>query len=96
MQRRPRRHPDSAYRDVSGEGGLVVLPGLAEVKVVNPAGSFIFRRLDGNHTVDEIVQAVCEEFEVSEENAARDIEEFLGELARHRMLADSESEGVAQ
>ena len=74
----------------------MVLAGLAEVKVLNPVGSFVFRRLDGNHTMDEIVRAVCEEFEVSEDQAARDVEEFVGELARHRMLADSESEGVVQ
>ncbi len=32
----PRRHPDTAFRPVGDEGGLVVIPGRSEVKVLNP------------------------------------------------------------
>ncbi len=33
--RLPKKHPDSAFRAIGDEGGLVVLPGRAEVKVLN-------------------------------------------------------------
>ena len=84
---RPRRHPDSAFRRIGDEGGLVVLPGRAEVKVLNPVAIDIFGLLDGDHTVDAIVAAIRGEYDVSEEDARRDVSEFLEELERHGMLA---------
>jgi hypothetical protein len=89
MDDRPRRHSDSSFRKIADEGGLVVLPGRAEVKVLNPAGIKIFSMLDGEHTRAEIARAVCDEFEVSEEAALRDVNTFVDELARHGMLMDS-------
>lgn len=85
---RPRRHPDSSYRAIGDEGGLVVLPGRAEVKVLNPVGVKVFGLLDGSRTLEEIAGEVVQEFEVGEEAALRDIREFLGELDAHQMLAD--------
>ncbi len=84
---KPRRHPDSAFRPIGDEGGLVVLPGRAEVKVLNPVGIKVFSLLDGTRTVEQIADAVVEEFEVEREQALRDIREFLDELSRHGMLA---------
>lgn len=91
MDDRPRRHADSSFRKIAEEGGLVVLPGRAEVKVLNPAGIKIFSMLDGEHTREEIARAVCEEFEVSEENALRDVNSFVDDLGRHGMLMDSKA-----
>jgi hypothetical protein len=91
MNERPRRHSDSSFRKIADEGGLVVLPGLAEVKVLNPAGLKIFSLLDGEHTLSEIARAVCDEFEVEEEQALRDVTAFVDELARHGMLMESEA-----
>ena len=83
----PRRHPDSAFRPVTDEGGLVVLPGRAEVKVLNPVAIKVFGLLDGQHSVEEIAQLVTAEFEVDHEQAISDIRRFLDELERHGMLA---------
>lgn len=90
----PRRHPDTAFRSVGDEGGLVVLPGRAEVKVLNEVGSKIFSLLDGKHSHDEIVTAVAEEFEVSDDQARADLAAFLADLASNGMLAtDDDSAG---
>lgn len=83
---RPRRHHDSSYRAIGDDGGLVVLPGRAEVKVLNAVGVRVFSLLDGAHSVEEIVEAVTEEFEVAPDVARRDVLDFLGELADHGML----------
>jgi hypothetical protein len=83
---RPRRNADCAYREIGDEGGLVVLPGRSEVKVLNPVGLRIYSLLDGTRTVEEIVDAVTAEFEVPEDAARKDVQEFLGELAAHGML----------
>lgn len=89
----PRRHPDTAFRQVGDEGGLVVLPTRAEVKVVNLVGATVFGLLDGEHSLEEITEAVVDEFEITRDEARRDIEAFLRDLEAHGMLATSESAG---
>ena len=73
------------------EGGLVVLPARAEVKVLNPVGIKIFSMLDGTRTPEEIAAVVATEFEVSAEEALRDVQGFLEELAGQGMLAPAEA-----
>ena len=90
---RPRRHPDSAYKSIAGEGGLVVLPGKAEVKVLNPTGVHIFSLLDGEHSLEEIARSIFEEYEVPMDSARRDVQEFVAALGAQGMLAmDAETE----
>lgn len=84
----PRRHPDSAFRKIGEEGGLVVLPGTAEVKVLNPSGIVVFSMLDGTHDVDAIATRVAEEFEIDLPAARVDVVSFLDELRRAGMLAE--------
>jgi hypothetical protein len=86
---RPRRHPDTAFRKVGGEGGLVVLPGRSEVKVLNPVGIVVFSLLDGTRDIDALTAAVEAEFDISPEQARHDVLEFLLELQREGMLADA-------
>ena len=83
----PKRHPDSSFRPIGNEGGLVVLPGKAEVKVLNPAAITIFGLLDGAHSLEQIVDRVTGEFEVTREAASADLKLLLDELASHGMLA---------
>jgi hypothetical protein len=84
----PRRHPDTAFRKVGDEGGLVVLPGRAEVKVLNPVGITVFSLLDGSRNVDELAAKVAEEFDIQTEQARTDVAEFLAELEREGLLAE--------
>jgi hypothetical protein len=83
----PRRHPDTAFRPVGDEGGLVVLSEKSEVKVLNPVAIKVFGLLDGEHSLEQIASLVAEEFEVSEEQALQDVNGFLDELKSHGMLA---------
>ena len=83
----PRRHPDLAFRPVGDEGGLVVLPDQAEVKVLNPVAIKVFGLLDGEHTPEQMASLVAEEFDVSEEQALEDVNGFVEELKAHGMLA---------
>ena len=85
---RPKRHPDTAFRAVGDEGGLVVIPGRAEVKVLNPVAIKVFSLLDGTRTAAEIADVVLQEFDASREDVIRDIESFLSELREQGMLDD--------
>jgi hypothetical protein len=84
----PRRHPDTAFRQIGDEGGLVVLPGRAEVKVLNPVGIAVFSLLDGSRDLDALAESVAEEFDIELSQAREDVVAFLAELQREGMLAD--------
>ena len=92
MSDRPVRNPQNAFRTVSDEGGLVVDPIAHDVRVLNPVGSFIYSRLDGTNTLDAIVTAVVEEFDVVEEEARRDVTAFLDDLRERGMLSGQRAE----
>jgi len=83
----PRRHPDTAFRKIGDEGGLVVLPGRAEVKVLNPVGIAIFSQLDGSKDIETLAAAVAEEFDVELASAREDVMKFLEDLKQDGMLA---------
>jgi hypothetical protein len=95
MSQYARRHPDCAFRKMGDEGGLVVLPGKAEVKVLNDAGATIFSMLDGEHSPEEIARRVADDFEIPEAQALKDVEAFVASLAKEEMLA-TPSEEVAK
>jgi len=79
---------------VADEGCLVVVPKRAAVEVLNPVGGKIYSMLDGTHTTDDIVRALVEEFEVSEDQARKDLEAFLDELRDKEMLATAGGDGT--
>ena len=87
----PRRASSCSFRAIGDEGGLVVLPGRAEVKVLNPVGSRVFALIDGRRRVDEIVHVIAEEFDVTAEQAMSDVDVFLFELEEQGMVEPAES-----
>ena len=92
MPHRPTRNPETAYRAVGQDGGLVVLPGESSVKVLNPVGSKVYGMIDGKHTVDEIVAAVVDDFDIDVGQARQDVEVFLKQLQEHGMLLQADEQ----
>lgn len=90
-QFRPLRHRDAAFRPIAEEGGLVVLPDRAEVKVLNPSGITIFSLLDGDHTVQQIADELIATYDVQAAEALADVRTFVRELSDHGMLAEEVS-----
>ena len=64
-----------------------MIPGRSEVKVLNPVAIKVFSLLDGEHSIDQIVLAVRDEFEVEATEARKDVEDFLGLLGEQGLLA---------
>lgn len=58
---------------------------------VNEIGAFIWKKLDQDITEDELVQAILEEYEVDEETARNDMEEFLDKLMECKILGERHS-----
>jgi Coenzyme PQQ synthesis protein D (PqqD) len=82
----PRKSPNSAYRIYDGEA-TIVLPDRSEVKILNPIGSLVWDRMDGTRTVEDLVEAVVQEYEIEPDQARRDVVEFINTLREHGMVA---------
>lgn len=53
---------------------------------VNELGAFIWKKLQQEVTEDELIQVILEEYEVDEETARHDVEEFLNKLTECKIL----------
>ena len=81
----PRRHPNAVFRIVEGQG-VVVLPGVGEVQVLNAVGARIWELMDGTRSAAAIAGVVAQEFEVPETTATSDTLEFIETLRAKKML----------
>ncbi len=76
--------------ETSGVGDRVVLyhRGSKKALVLNPTGSFLWARLDGPRSKDELTGFLLERYPALEPARARlDTDAFVAELALHQMLA---------
>ncbi len=74
------------------EGELIIVPirsgvgDLNSLYTLNPVGSVLWDFMAEDHTVGEMVQRVCDEFEVTKNQAEQDIETFLGSLLEEKLV----------
>ena len=77
-------NPEFIARDIAGE--LVLVPVGTAAKnygglvTCNEVGAFIWKKLEGGMSMDELVSAILDEFEVDESTARKDAEEFVEKL----------------
>jgi len=83
--RPPRRNHTAGFRTFEGEA-TIVLPDGSYIKVLNESGSRIWELLDGRRGLEEIASVIAAEYDVSPEEAGRDVREFVDLLASHGML----------
>ncbi|MCK9464126.1 MAG: PqqD family protein [Proteobacteria bacterium] len=73
-----------AWRVIGEEAALVPVAGKRDdldfIFVLNEVGTLIWTLMDGQHTAAQMIEEIVARFEVSEEEAARDLEAFLAEL----------------
>lgn len=80
------RNPEAAYRIYDGEA-TIVLPGRAEVKVLNEVGSLVWDQIDGRRELGAILKLVLAEFETTPETAEADLVEFATTLRENGMVS---------
>jgi len=75
---------DLVTRSIAGETIIVPIRSsvsdLEHVYVLNELGSRVWGLLDEQTPISQIVDAICSDYEVSAEQAARDIDELLHNL----------------
>jgi hypothetical protein len=79
-----RRAPNLVTRAIGGETIIVPVSGMVgdldSIYTLNGVGSLIWSLLDGQRGLQDIVRGVTGEFEVAEDEAARDVQGFLDSL----------------
>lgn len=74
------------------EGELIIVPirsgvgDLNSLYTLNPVGCVLWDFMNESHTVPEMVERVCHEFEVTADQARQDIEAFLDSLMAERLV----------
>jgi hypothetical protein len=69
-----------------GDEVVLVLYEQGEAKVLNEVGTYIWRLVDGNHSVRDIAAAVCAVYEVDTTQAETDTLAFVEELLKRHIL----------
>lgn len=84
------RNQDVVSRLIDGE--LIVVPirrGVGDMNslyTLNPVGSVLWEFMAERHTLPEMVDHVCQEFEVSSAQATQDIESFLVSMMQEKLI----------
>ena len=80
----------TAYRIIDGEAVVVNLKD-STFHTLNPVATFIWGQIDGQIKVEQIIEKICQEFEVDWDTAERDSQEFLGELISKGLVVLSQN-----
>jgi len=84
------RANEVAARSLDGEM-MIMSARDSTLFTLNPVGTTIWQSADGKTSLEEIVtQKVCAEFEVDPEEALKDAESFVNDLAGHGIVVVSD------
>lgn len=84
------RNQEVVSRKIEGE--LIIVPirsgvgDLNSLYTLNPVGSVLWDFMAQEHSIDEMVHRVCDEFEVTEAQAEEDIASFLDSLLEEQLV----------
>ena len=84
---RLRRHPDAAWRKID-EQVVVVTPDDGKLHLLNDLASFLWEQLDAAQSIDALVRAVTDEYDVDENTARTDILDFFRDLISKNLLQE--------
>lgn len=84
------KDPQIVYREIAGESILVPIrpnaDDLDSIYTLNETGARIWALLDGQHTLDEIVEEIVAEFDVDHEQVEQDLLELIRDLESIRAV----------
>ena len=91
---RHRRGDRHVYRNIAGEHLLIAIRGDSEAPMfaLTPSAVLLWKRLADWTTQEQLVALVMEQYDVTDDRAAADVEEFLDQLRELRALESEEGE----
>jgi hypothetical protein len=86
QETRPTRRPELIWRQVD-EGMVIVSPTAGQVRVLNPLGTIIWERLDGQHTLGQIEQYLAARHpQIAPTQIQTDLHHFIADLQARGLL----------
>ncbi|HEY6539358.1 MAG TPA: PqqD family protein [Ktedonobacteraceae bacterium] len=82
------RNPSVLWRELDGEA-ILLDPQAGCSYNLNPVGTSIWKLLDGQHSAEDIVAAICEAYEVEPEQAGQDVQRLLDDLLNNKLAGIS-------
>lgn len=93
VEMRPVRASTVVSREIAGETVLVPIhrsaADLESLFVLNEVASFVWERLDGQHTLRDIELAIVEGYDVAPEEARTDVQGFVAQLLENGLIQEA-------
>ncbi len=80
---KPIASPSVILREEFDDWAVLFDPETGKAHGLNPVGVFIWKRLDGKHTIEDILKELKEECEDAPPEAQNDVIEFIQELVKN-------------
>jgi hypothetical protein len=88
------KNPALAWREIDGES-VIISPGESVMHELNDTGSFVWKHLDGQHSVSQIAAMLSSEYDVTSDVALTDTEALLQQLAALKLIVPGGPAGPA-
>lgn len=89
------KESDFVTRSIKGETIIVPVSGsvgdLDSIYTLNEVGSLVLQLIDGNTSISQIVDTICNEYDITAEEAEKDVIELLGSLEAAGLIRPSEN-----
>lgn len=79
------KSPDIDHRTIGGEAFIITAED-SKIHSLNAVGTWVFDRLDGKTSLEDIVRSVVDEFAVETNEAERDVRAFIQALLERGMV----------
>jgi hypothetical protein len=81
-----KRNPQAAFRVYDGQATIVTSdPG--QTMVLNEIGSTIWKQIDGVKTLSQILETVLNDYDISREQAEKDLLDFVASMHDHHLVS---------
>ncbi len=77
---KPIANPLAVLREEFDDWAILFNPETADAVGINPVGVAAWKRMDGRHTVDQIVAEIRRDFSQVPETVASDVDSFIQKL----------------
>ena len=77
---KPVANPLIVLREEFDDWAILFDPDTGDGFGINPVSVFIWKRLDGKHTINDILEGLREACEDAPENAEQEVKDFIKEL----------------
>ena len=81
----PEKSPDLIWRSLD-DGTVIINPEQGDVKVLNEVGARVWELVDGQRSIDQIALEITQDYEVSLDDANKDLKDYLNVMIDQGLL----------